>query len=128
MTSNSDKKCAILLYDALIQADEKKKKEIADIFINFLKAKNSFKRGKMIVRELEKYNKKKKGIESLEITSAGELSEENLKNISNIFGKHSEITKKIEKNIIGGVIIKTEDKIFDASLKKQLKNLENILK
>ena len=85
------------------------------------------KQGALIIAEFEKYAKKKSGIIELEITSARKLSDTTLNHIKKIFGEQVESIEKIDGEILGGVKIKMEDKILDASLKTQLLNLKQNL-
>lgn len=128
MIKNSNKQAAIMLYNTLLEASDADKQKIVDEFLEILSKKSAFKQGKKIVEELQKYADKKYGVEKLEIVSAGELDKSVIKKIKSIFGELSEVKQEFDKSLIGGIVVKTENNIFDASIKKQLKNLENILK
>ena len=47
--------------------------------------------------------------------------------IKKVFGENSDITETINKNLLGGIRVKVDDMIYDASLKKQLSRLKNQL-
>jgi F-type H+-transporting ATPase subunit delta len=38
-----------------------------------------------------------------------------------------EITSKVDPSIVGGIITKVEDKVFDGSIKTQLERMRNVL-
>lgn len=82
---------------------------------------------KKIIVEFEKYTHKKEGIEDLEIVSAAELPAAVKKQIVKKFGDEEKIvtTNSVDPAILGGMILKFQDKVWDLSLKKQLQNLKN---
>jgi F-type H+-transporting ATPase subunit delta len=44
--------------------------------------------------------------------------------VKSLTSKNVHLTNKVDKNLIGGFILKVGDKQYDASFKQQLKNLE----
>lgn len=89
------------------------------------------KRREWILREIAeeffaKY-RELKGIETIEITTAVEISEELKSNIRNQFqnlprfkNKTVEIRAKVDESILGGFIAQSHDILFDASIKNDL--------
>ena len=77
---------------------------------------------------VELYNEKM-GNQDVTLISASKLSEPILTEIKSkvksLTSKNVYITNKVDKNLIGGFILKVGDKQYDASFKQQLKNLEN---
>ena len=65
------------------------------------------------------------------MTTASELSEETVEKVKQILEKELdskvELTGKINPEIIGGMILRIEDKQFDASLATQLKKVKTAL-
>ena len=80
-----------------------------------------------IISEFEKYSKKQAGIIEIEIQSARKLDEKTLSGIKRVFGDNVEASESIDESLLGGVRVRTEDKILDGSLKTQLKNLRRDL-
>ncbi len=72
--------------------------------------------------------KKLKNITTVSITSAVELSETTLKKIENklidgdLKGEKIEFETNVDPNLIGGVIIEFDDRVYDASVAHRLKN------
>lgn len=66
-----------------------------------------------------------------EITVANKLSEEDINRIKNALsqstGKDVEVTVNIDSSIIGGIVAKVEDKVFDNSIKTQLERMRDVL-
>ena len=73
------------------------------------------------------YNEKV-GNQNVTLISATKLSDELLREIKSkvesLTSKNVHLTNKVNKNLIGGFILKVGDKQYDASFKQQLKNLE----
>jgi F-type H+-transporting ATPase subunit delta len=66
-----------------------------------------------------------------EIVMATNPSEEDLSKVkaklSEVMGQEVEVTSKVDPQIIGGIIAKVEDKVFDGSIKTQLERIRGIL-
>ena len=77
---------------------------------------------------VELYNEKM-GNQNVILISASKLSHDILKEIKSkvksLTSKTVYLTNKVDKNLIGGFILKVGDKQYDASFKQQLKNLEH---
>ena len=73
------------------------------------------------------YNEKV-GNQNVTLISATKLSDDLLREIKSkvksLTSKNVHLTNKVDKNLIGGFILKVGDKQYDASFKQQLKNLE----
>ena len=76
---------------------------------------------------VELYNEKM-GNQNVILISASKLSHDILTEIKSkvksLTSKNVYLTNKVDKNLIGGFILKVGDKQYDASFKQQLKNLE----
>ena len=90
-------------------------------FKTLLKSKQS------IVRRLRKAS----GISRAEITFGENPSVSDIKKITEglekLTGDEVEIEVKIDPAIIGGIIVKVEDRVFDGSIKTQLERIREIL-
>lgn len=66
-----------------------------------------------------------------EIVMASTPSEEELSKIkaklTQVVGQEVEVTSKVDPDIIGGIIAKVEDKVFDGSIKTQLERIRGVL-
>ena len=109
--------------------------QVNDKIINFLKVlidKKRFQELDNIIQaysdELDKIN----NIKRFEVISAVELSEEQTKKLTeklqNKLQKNVIISRTLNKDIIGGLVIKIDDDVIDNSLKNKLENLsKNII-
>lgn len=66
-----------------------------------------------------------------EITMASSPSEEDLNKVkaklTQVIGQEVEVTSRVDPEIIGGIIAKVEDKVFDGSIKTQLERIRGAL-
>ena len=77
---------------------------------------------------IELYNEKM-GNQNVTLISASKLSDDILieikSKVKSLTSKNVYLTNKVDKNLIGGFILKVGDRQYDASFKQQLKNLEH---
>jgi len=90
------------------------------------------KKAKDIARELDKIYRKEEGVLEAEITSANPLKKEIIKILKDYIAEMSgakkvEVKESVDKNILGGVVIRYEDKIIDGSLRNRLSELKRDL-
>ncbi len=95
--------------------DKKRENELPSVAQNFITSYNNL-----------------KGIAKATIVSAIALSEESLSQIGNyvseLLGKDGiELKNEIDPSIIGGIIIKHEDKLLDMSVSKELREIRKTL-
>jgi F-type H+-transporting ATPase subunit delta len=119
------KKFAIALYEATRNLSGKDLEGVLSSFVNLLNEKHKLKSADKIIAEFIKYAKKQEGIMDITISSARELDNKVIEEIKKIFGKQTESVENIDENLLGGVVIKTDDVIFDGSIKTQLVKLKN---
>lgn len=61
------------------------------------------------------------------VTTASKLSEDLVKKVQDIFGKNTEIITHVDESVIGGILIKTKEKMYDGTIRGQLNKLKNNL-
>ncbi|BCX13685.1 MAG: hypothetical protein KatS3mg085_217 [Candidatus Dojkabacteria bacterium] len=72
--------------------------------------------------------KNEKLVKSAEIVSAYKLDDEVVENLVKIFKlDKSTLTIKVDKNVIGGIIVRRGSDVYDGSVKSQLQNLKKML-
>lgn len=125
MNKLSNKQYASILYDVTKEVSGEDLEQVVKNFVVLLNANHKLKQTDKIIDEFIAYAKKQEGIMDIKITSAKKLDEKVIEQIKQIFGKQTESVEKQDESILGGVIIKTDELIFDASLKTQLNNLKN---
>jgi F-type H+-transporting ATPase subunit delta len=126
------KKYAQALYELTEGKNEKEIKDILENFAGFLVDNRDISKADKVIEQFGKiWNKKNRTVEAKAVTST-ETDEQTLavienyiKNISN--ARKVELKHEIDKGILGGVVIRYEDKLIDAGLKTQVKNLKSFL-
>jgi F-type H+-transporting ATPase subunit delta len=127
MKKSSTKKYAIALWQATQKAKGKDLGTVLANFASLLARERVLKKTEIIIAEFIRYSKEQEGIEDLEIISARPLTDKVVASIKEIFGQKAAVTERTDVSLIGGVIIKTRDRILDASIKTQLNKLKKSL-
>jgi len=96
-------------------------------FAKLLARAHKIKRANNVISEFEKYSKKQAGIVEIGVESARKLDEKTLNNIKKVFGEEVEAIESVDESLLGGMKVRTEDKILDGSLKTQLNQLKQSL-
>ncbi|RLC38700.1 ATP synthase F1 subunit delta [Candidatus Falkowbacteria bacterium] len=123
------KQYAAALYDSVKEKKKNNLKAILKEFVKFLAVNNDILKSEKIILEFEKiWNKKNKIVEA-EIISADVLDKPTVKLLKEYIAKLSGAeqvfsSQLVEKNLLGGVVVKYGDKIIDGSLKTRLNNLK----
>lgn len=118
---------------SLVEGQTKEKSlKIIDNFARFLVKNNDAFRFEKIEKDFNILWDKENSILKVEIISANELPVESeallINYIKEKLGvKEINIVRKLDKSILGGVIIKYGDKIFDAGLRSRLDKLKETI-
>lgn len=102
-------------------------KSAIEAFAALLFRHNNVKKTKAIITAFELYAQKQAGEVQIEITTARAVDKGTMDAIKKIFGDKVEATHRLQEDLIGGVIVRSEDTILDASIKTQLRNLQAYL-
>ncbi len=127
----SSKQYAIALYDSLENEDNRDEvKKIVKNFTGLVMNNNDLLKFDDIIDEFNKIWFKKQGIVNVKIVSARKLSYNIFEMLNNEIIKLSKAKKLniknlIDKNILGGVIIKFNNIIIDYSLNGRLQKLKS---
>lgn len=128
MKKNTPVKYAQALYE---MTKEKMNKgdldSILKSFVELLVRHRALSQINEIVSSFVHHVKKQEGVMELTITAARSLDPEVIKRIEDTFGENVESKEIIDKQILGGFIVRRSDTIFDASVRTQLQRLEKQL-
>jgi len=127
MRKKSNFQFAKALYEITKDLPKSNLPEVMEQFVLILQKNNKLKKADYIIEEFISYSKKQEGIKMIEIETARKLDHAILTKLKKTFGEKSEITEVVNKNLLGGVRIKVDDLIYDASLKTQLAQLKQAL-
>ena len=123
----SNKQYAKALYEISKDVPKSHWEEIAKQFLGLLQKDRKLTKVNLIIDEFVKYSKKQEGINEIEIESARVLDKTTINKIKKMFGEKSDVKTIVNPDMIGGVRIKVDDVVYDASLKKQLSRLKTSL-
>lgn len=124
MKKTSPKAYARALYELTLDKRGAELEKILEQFVAHLASAQILKQADKITAEFIAYAKAQEGIVDIAITSSHELPSATLSHIKKAFGEKVEATAAIDESLLGGVVIKTKDKILDGSLRTQLNNLK----
>lgn len=79
-----------------------------------------------IMREVKFLRQKQDGIIEADVTSAFPISNTTKKNIVDIFGSKTLINQEIDKDVIGGVRVETNEHLLDLTVRNRLNQLKSI--
>lgn len=124
------KQYAESLHEVIEQSSPKEHDKIINNFIATLNSNGDLAAYEKIVNEYEKLLILEANTSNIEITTASGASPSPtlLKELNQYAKDKAKITKTTDDSIIGGVIIKVDDTLIDASLKTQLNSMEANLK
>ena len=112
------------LYEATKDLPKDKLNKAVFEFVKILTKNRKLKASDKIINEFIKYAKKQEGIMDIEVVSARKLDNDTIEEIKKIFGKQTNSIERIDEELLGGVKIKTDRMILDASLRTQLSTLK----
>jgi F-type H+-transporting ATPase subunit delta len=119
---NSDKKLSILK-----KVFSGKMNQLSIAFFEIITKKGREAYLEAIAKEFNRQYKEMKGIQTAVITSAVGLDENLRSEVYNIIRKSAdseiELVEKVDKNLIGGFVLRMGDKQYDASVATELKRL-----
>jgi F-type H+-transporting ATPase subunit delta len=118
------------LHDAVSQARPDDLDKVMDNFVKILAQNGDVQRYDEIEGEYKRLEMKAKGIREAEVTFAREIKMNKaiLDDLNSAVDGKAEFKSKIDEGIVGGVIIKVDDTLIDASVKGQLSKLNEHLK
>lgn len=124
------KQYAQSLMEVLENTAPKQQDRVIDNFISILETNGDSAAYEKIVAEVEKLIGKQAETSQVTITTTGKtnVTPSLLKELNQFSKAKLEVTKVTTEEILGGVVIRVDDTLIDASLKTQLDNLEENLK
>lgn len=123
------KQYALSLFGSIDGKKEKDAGEIIKKFFQSLVRNNQTALLDKILKQFVDIWNKKRGIVEAEVTSAKELDKNTIKLLNDYMAdlaKAKEIVLKqvVDKDILGGAVIRYEDQVLDGSLKTRIKDLK----
>ena len=126
----NSKQFAQALYEAVSQVKPAEQEKVLDRFVKVLAEEGALNLWSEIEKELLLLFNKASGKEAAELVTAREEVRINaglVETLNLAAKKKLEISRTTDEELIGGVVLKTDDLIFDASVKTQLSKLKSEL-
>ena len=105
---------------------------ITNTFIKVIEKNKRFSNLASIITQFININSQKRGDVIADITSADELNDDQKNNITNqlksILGDKLSLSFDVDKNIMGGLIVKVGSKMIDTSLANKINKLKIAMK
>ena len=106
--------------------------ELTSTFIKVIEKNKRFSNLASIITQFMNINSQKRGDVLADITSADELNDDQKNNITNqlksILGDKLSLSFDVDKNIMGGLIVKVGSKMIDTSLANKINKLKIAMK
>ena len=116
------------LYQAVHDKSDSEVKAVLKNFFQILIQNNDLSKADGIIKEFKKIWNKEHGIIEAEVIGAKKLDNKIIELLNDYIiklsgAKRINLEQKIDKNILGGAVIKYEDKVMDGSLRRRLNEL-----
>lgn len=121
------KQYAKILYELTEGKKGSELEKSVEEFVAFLIEQRALSKKEYMMKAFKEYAKLQQGIKKIIITSARELSDKMISEISSLFGKKVEVETSIDTSLIGGVVVRSGNSILDVSVKTQLEQLQRQL-
>ena len=106
--------------------------ELTSTFLKVIEKNKRFSNLASIITQFMNINSQKRGDVLADITSADELNDDQKNNITNqlksILGDKLSLSFDVDKNIMGGLIVKVGSKMIDTSLANKINKLKIAMK
>ena len=125
----SNEQYASALYQALQEVTDKHYETVIENFIRVLSGSGDLARYEQIITAYEELDRKERGVAKADLTFARktEVNKEFMNSLNKLAEKKLEVTANIDESIIGGVVVKIDDILLDASVKSRLRRLKQEL-
>lgn len=133
MNKITPKDYAMGLFESIKGKMENEITIVIDNFIATLAKNNDLSKVSKIIDAFSRLWNKESGIVESEIAVAKKLDRDSLNLLKDFLlklsgAKEAVVKEIIDESILGGAVIRYEDKVFDFSLKTKIKNLNNLIK
>ena len=131
---------ATALFDAVSETNPKDQDKVLDNFVRILAQNGDLGKYDEIDAEFRKLKLESQGIKEVEVTISreAEMNRGIIEELNTVVRSHvgngrdhslqTDIKTRIDESIIGGVVVRVDDTLIDASVRTQLNNLNQNLK
>lgn len=123
----SNRQLARNLYTALSEVQKSEESQVLKNFVEMIYKMRKLSQIDRIIEEYSAYEKEMNGGVTLVVTTARKLSDEVKKMLEKELGNQVTVEEKVDINILGGIIVRSKNTIYDASIKTSIDQLKTIL-
>ncbi len=108
------------------EVGEKGADKVIETLIELLKKNGDLSQYENIIEEFEKITFSEEGRAKASVITVNDMSieKEMLDDLNKIVGKKLDLEKSKEPDLIGGMVLRTDDMLFDASIKGKLNKIQ----
>ena len=117
------------LHQTLSETKPGDQDKVINNFVRVLKTNGDLAYYEAIIGAYESLDREIKGIKDVEIATARdvEINNDVINTLNALVGDNAELKRQVDESLIGGIVVKIEDTLIDASVKGQLTKLKNKL-
>jgi|SRR5579872_1304806 len=112
------------LFQAVSETVVKEHDKVLENFVRILNQNGDIGLYQQIEQEYQNLERQSKGIREVSISTASNVDPKKIiDHLNKVIGGKAEIKHKIDESLIGGVVVRVDDTLIDASLKTSLQKL-----
>lgn len=112
--------------DATAELEGQELEDAAEAFVALLKEKNILQKWRDIVRQIDFIWRERYGVASVSVVSAHPLTKAAEKALEKI-AQGAEFVSSVDSELIGGAVVRIDDRVIDASVSGYLQRLKTAL-
>jgi F-type H+-transporting ATPase subunit delta len=118
---------AKVLYDLTADIPETSIGDAVATYVQYLRNEGVIKKIDAIITAFIAYTEEMSGARTLAVTAVREVSENIIKSLKTFFGKDVKVQVSTDSSLVGGIIVRDGDMVFDGSVKTQLSQMKKNL-
>ena len=118
------------LHGAIQETNPKDHDKVLDNFVKVLSENGDIGKYQEIEKEYQSLQAKEQGIEEVTVVTAQEMpnAKHMISELNELVGKRLKVNQEVDPSLIGGMVIRAGDTLIDASVKRQLIELEKTIR
>lgn len=127
MKKRSDNEYGKILYSLTVQKKGRELSSALEVYTNFLIKERVLRRIDVIIEKFLDVARVRSGAQTVTLTTARELTNKTKKIIEDIIGKHNEFREVVDPSVLGGIRLRIDNTIYDATIATNLKRLKHTI-
>ncbi len=129
MAQTTIKEYAVALFLAVQESKPEEHELVIENLVGVLKNNAQLELFAEIVTEFERLTNEQSNVKQVEVTFAREVSSNKkiLDELNSVIGPKLEVRAKVDNELVGGMVLRVDDTLIDASIKGQLQRMKKDL-